>query len=216
MFVAPNANSTPSTPAGERQQHALGQELTQQPPAVGADRHPDRHLAGPRGAARQLQVGHVGAGDQQQERDTAEEQLQAGPHLAARDRHVQIVPQRRRESLLGERRRLLLREPLVEGAELLLGRLLRDAGRQPDDRIRPREIRARQRERKPESVVPVPAEPRRHHADDRVGPIVEPERLPERVGAALEQPQPQLVAQDDDRLGVAVRPDVDWAESCGR
>ena len=107
--------------AGEREQDALGQELTQQPAAAGANRHPDGHLARPRGAARQLQVGDVGARDEEQERDRAEEQPQAGPHLSARHRHVQIVPQRGGEALRRKRRRLLGGEALVQGAELLFG-----------------------------------------------------------------------------------------------
>ncbi len=107
--------------AGERQQDALGQQLPQQAAAAGANRHPNRHLARPRGAARQLEIGDVGTRDEEQERDRAEEQLQAGPHLAARHRHVQVVPQPGREALLRKRRRLLLGQPLMQRPELLLG-----------------------------------------------------------------------------------------------
>ena len=99
--------ATPSDTADEREQHAFGQQLPQQPPASGANRHPDRHLSRSRRAARQLQIGDVGAGDEQQEGDSAEQQLQAGPHLAAGDGDVEVVAQRRREALLRERRRLL-------------------------------------------------------------------------------------------------------------
>ena len=114
----------------------------------------------------------------------------------------------RREALRRKRRRLLLREPLVQRAELLLGDGLRHAGRQPHDRIDQRQVGARRRQRQPEPVVAVPAEPRRHHADDGVRPAVQPQRPAERRRAALEQPQPQPVAQHDDRFGLAVRPDV--------
>ena len=194
--------------AGEGEQDALGQELAQQPAAAGANRHPDRHLARPRRAAGQLQVGDVGARDEEQERDRAEQQLQAGPHLSARDRHVQIIAQPGGEALLGKRRRLLEREALVERAELLFGDDLRYTGRQPHDGIDPRHIRARGREREPEPLAPIPAEARRHHADNRVRATVQSKRPADRRGAPLEQPQPQLVAQHDDRFSAAVRPDV--------
>ena len=112
--------------AGERQQDALGQQLPQQAAPTGANRHPNRHLARPGGAARQLQVGDVGTGNEEQERDRAEEELQAGPHLAARHRHVEVVPQPGREALLRKRRRLLLGQPLMQRPELLLGDGARD------------------------------------------------------------------------------------------
>ena len=162
--------------AGEREQDALGQELAQQPAAAGADRHPDGHLARARGAAGQLQVGDVGARDEEQERHRAEQQLQAGPHLSARDRDVQIVPQRGGEALRRKGRRLLLREALVQRAELLLGDGLRHAGRQPHDRIEERQVRARRRQRQPEPFAAIPAEARRHHADDGVRTAVQPQR----------------------------------------
>ena len=54
--------------ADDRQQHALGHELAQQPAAAGAERGAHRELAMPRLGARQQQVGEVGARDQQHER----------------------------------------------------------------------------------------------------------------------------------------------------
>ena len=59
------ATSTPTPPASEAQPEALGQELAHQAPPVGAQREADADLATPRDGPRQEQVGHVGAGDEQ-------------------------------------------------------------------------------------------------------------------------------------------------------
>ena len=53
--------------ADERQHQALGQELPRDLDPRRAERRPHRHLALPRGAAREEQIGDVGAGDEQQE-----------------------------------------------------------------------------------------------------------------------------------------------------
>ena len=55
--------------AGDRQHQALDQQLTRDPAAAGADRHAHGDLAAPRRAARELQVGQVGAADEQRDRD---------------------------------------------------------------------------------------------------------------------------------------------------
>jgi hypothetical protein len=64
--------------------------LPHQPPAAGAERGAERQLPPPRGRARELQVGDVGAGDEQDQRDEAqqdEQRLTGIPHeiLAERD-----------------------------------------------------------------------------------------------------------------------------------
>ncbi len=56
------------------QHEALRQELTQHPHPVGPERRAHGHLALPRLGAREQQVRHVGAGDEQQETDRTEEQ----------------------------------------------------------------------------------------------------------------------------------------------
>ena len=120
--------------ADEGEQHAFREELTHQLAASSANRHPDRHLPRARGPASQLQIGDVGAGDEQKERDRAEQQPQAVPHLTARDRDIQVVAQRRRKALSGERRGLLERQAIVQSAQLLFGDGLRDTRRQTHDR----------------------------------------------------------------------------------
>jgi hypothetical protein len=49
----------------ERQQHALGEELPDEPEPTGTDRHPNRHFFRPRSSASHQQVRNVGAPDQQ-------------------------------------------------------------------------------------------------------------------------------------------------------
>ncbi len=60
--------------AHERQDDRLRQELGQQVAAAGAERQSHAHLGGPGGAARQQQVGDVGAGDQQDHGGDREQQ----------------------------------------------------------------------------------------------------------------------------------------------
>ena len=64
--------------SGDREQHALDQQLTddRQPPR--AERRPDRHFAPARRGARKKQVGDVEAGDRQQHADRGIEDQQCG------------------------------------------------------------------------------------------------------------------------------------------
>ena len=195
--------------AGERQQDALGQELAQQPAAAGANRHPDRHLARARRAAGQLQVGDVGARDEQQERDRAEQQLQAGPHLAARDGDVEIVPQRGREALRGKRSPASPRARRVfralscssatafdtPGASRTIGLIHGTSVRVGDSGSQNPSL---------------PYQPKRGGITPTIvcGRPFSRSVRPTADGTALEQPQPQPVAQHHDRFGLAVRPDV--------
>ena len=66
------------------QQHALGQQLTDNASATGADRGSDRELALPARRSREQQVGHVAARDQQHQRDRAEQHQQRRSHVARR------------------------------------------------------------------------------------------------------------------------------------
>ena len=66
--------------AGEH--HAFGQQLAQYAPAAGADGGADGELALAHGRARQQQVRHVGAGDEQNETNRAFEHQQFEPGVA--------------------------------------------------------------------------------------------------------------------------------------
>ena len=176
--------------ADERQQDVLRQQLPHQPAAACPHRDPDGDLACPRRAPCQLEVGHVGARDQKQEPDGTEEQAQTRPHIATRDRHIEIVPQSRREPLGRERRWFSRCQALVEGGELCLGDIRGDPGCQPDDGIDPLQVRTGRGQRQPEAIVAIPAKTRRHHADDSVRNAVQPQRAADGVGISLEQAKP--------------------------
>ena len=68
--------------AGDRQDEALDQQLTDEPPAAGAERRADADLALARARAREEQIGDVRAGDEQHDRDRAEQHQH--PRLGAR------------------------------------------------------------------------------------------------------------------------------------
>ncbi len=59
------ANSSPRPAPCQCEQHALRQELTNQPTAPGAQRTPYGDFSLPVGGTRELQIGYVGARDQQ-------------------------------------------------------------------------------------------------------------------------------------------------------
>ena len=80
--MASDASEQPGDAAGDREQEALGHEMTNETSAAGAERAPHRHLLAPAERARQQQVGDVGAGDQQHERDGAEQDGERAPHFA--------------------------------------------------------------------------------------------------------------------------------------
>ena len=79
---AHQASSSPASPAGDSQHAAFGEELTHQPAASGAERGAHGQLALPRRSAREQQVRDVGAGDQQDECDGAEQHEQRRPDVA--------------------------------------------------------------------------------------------------------------------------------------
>ena len=79
---APKARSRPRGAAGEAQEHALGQELADEPPAAGPQRGADRDLARARRGAGEQQVGDVGAGDEQHEADRAQQEEESRADVA--------------------------------------------------------------------------------------------------------------------------------------
>ena len=68
--------------AGQRQHHALGQQLPNDAAAAGADRRADRDLALAARGAHEQQVRDVGAGDQQHKADRAQQDEQRRPDVA--------------------------------------------------------------------------------------------------------------------------------------
>ncbi len=103
--TAAYASSTPTAPPTDAQHDGLCHELPHQPSAAGAKRRPHRQFATARRAAREQQAGDVGAGDQQHQRDGAEQHEQRRACFAD-----QQLEQRRRaegEALVGVGKRLL-------------------------------------------------------------------------------------------------------------
>ena len=68
--------------AGEAEDERFGEKLTEQPSAAGAERDPHREFGPARRRAREQQVGHVGAGDEEHEADSAEEDEQRRTYRA--------------------------------------------------------------------------------------------------------------------------------------
>ena len=71
-----------ATRAKRGQHEALGQQLHRDAAAAGAERDAHRELVLPRERARQHQVGHVGARNEQDEADGPEQNPQRPPHRA--------------------------------------------------------------------------------------------------------------------------------------
>ena len=67
-------------PAGHREDEALGEQMADQPDTTGAERDANRHVVAASRGARQHQVRHVDAGDEQDNADRHHHREQRGPH----------------------------------------------------------------------------------------------------------------------------------------
>ena len=160
--------------ADERQQHALGEHLADQPAAAGAERRADRQLALTRRRPREHEVADVRARDEQHEPDRAEHHPERRPDLAG-----QLLPKRhhvRRPAgvELGKQ----ARELGVHARHVLLRLRHRHAVLDAADDADPASPRRSRRRREADGGPDVDRlvedrESRRHHADDEVGPAVE-------------------------------------------
>ena len=77
----PGSHEEPGQPAQRGEQHALHEELPQEPAPARAERGPDGQLALTVGGAREQQVHDVHPRDEQDEAHRAEEEEQGGPHV---------------------------------------------------------------------------------------------------------------------------------------
>ncbi len=187
----------------KRQQHALDEQLPDDAPPRRANRDADRNLARAVGRARQKQVGHVRAGDEQHERDGAHERPEKNPYLAADD-------------LLGERRHHG-GDPLV-GVGKLSGQGLGDTGhlaarlfdrhavgeaavghQQTPGASGARLSRGPLRQRQPDVRVERKLHPRRHDTDDRGRLRVHANRPADNRAISTVAALPHRVAQQHDR-----------------
>src|SRR5262249_13615185 len=78
---APEREQDSQRGAQRSQQGALGQQLTDNAPSGGAERHTHRHLLSARRSADEQQVGDIGAGNQQNQADGAQQNQQRLPYV---------------------------------------------------------------------------------------------------------------------------------------
>ncbi len=158
--------------AGGREHEALGEQLRDDPSPARAERGADGDFTGPRGGAREQQVGDVDARDQQHEHHGAEEHEQGPTYVS--DEHVEQrldangVP----ADFLG----ILLCQSPLDSIEIGFGLLRRDAGFQAADNTNVvgaplivAEVLGTEHERHPELDAVRKVEPLGHDADDGVG-----------------------------------------------
>ena len=182
--------------AGDRQHHVLGQPLRDDPRAARAERQANRRLAAACRRAREEQVRHVGAGDEQHQRDRRDERDQRAARLA--DNRVLRRHEPHAPALVGFR---------IRGFELQAHRVeLRLRGGACDRRLQPSDrhheaAAARHAghvvfDRCPHlGVVGGKAEARRHDADDEVRPSLGHDRSTDNRRIAAEQPLPDAIAE---------------------
>ena len=199
--------------AGHAQEHALGQQLADDPSSARAEGAADRELAPPGDAAREEQAGHVGAGHQQHQPGRGREHGQGGP-----ERAPQLFPQAD-HSPLGWRAQLRpgsLGPLAVDDRPDLRQRLVRrHAGPQAADSQhesgvleRPvgRRLVGRDDQRRPESGRGAGRlETLGQHPDHGVRRVTDIDGGADRVGVRSEPIRPRTVAQERDRRRAFLR-----------
>ena len=204
-----NASARPTTPPRDRQEHALGQQLSGEAAAAGAERRPHRQFLLPRQRPRQQQVGDVGARDQQHESHRRaqhdERETDTPDCLLLQRQHA-----KRQSAVGGIEIRMV--PPQVRGESLELGSRLLDrrARRQRREDVvvlavsDPRRV-GRQRQRQQDLRLLDDAERRhdlareleggRQHPDHFVRLTVQRQRAADGVGAAAVAAHPRAVRQ---------------------
>ena len=116
--------------ASDHPQHgSLCDQLPNQPATAGAKRRPHRQLSAPRRAARQQQARDIDAGDQQHQRDRAEQNEQGRASLA--DQQVEHRRRAEGEALVGVGKRLL--KVLADAPEVGVDRVFGHTGSRARD-----------------------------------------------------------------------------------
>jgi hypothetical protein len=196
--------------AGEGQEGALGEELAQQAPAARPQGRTHGQLLLASGHARHHEVGHVGAGNQEDEGHGGEEDQKGGPGAP-----YQLFPQgqevRAIAGLAGERLGVGGAQALGYGVNVGLGPVQRHSflhSGEGHDHARPSVLGVRrvgtERARRGGHVDVVGVRvlgQRGQDADHGVDAVVHLEAPPHRGGIAPELRQPELVAQQQHRLG---------------
>ena len=190
----------------ERQHEGLGEELQEDPAPAGAQGRAKRDLALARRASHQQEVGHVGAGDEQQEEHAGQDHQQGAAH-ALRDvleeGHDLGAPAlvgggALDGELRGDPRQLVCR--LLEGRS---GTQARDRG----ERASPAPGRvAGDQERLPELGLRLrEGEGCGHHPDHLAADSVQGDTPSDDPRVGCETALPEAVAQDDDALVARLR-----------
>ncbi len=199
----PHGEQRPADPARQGEQDALGQELAHHPAAACTQRGANRGLAAARRRLRELEIGDVGAGNEQEEPDGAQQHEERPPRRADEE----LVQRRHPRAHDAVRRRVLLLEPPDDGLELrirLLDRHARTKARDGPDEVRAPEERLLARRRGEGGGLPHvhflvrKGEPLRHHADDLIRDAVQQHRAADDGAVAAEVRAPRAVADDGD------------------
>ena len=185
--------------ANTGQHEALRQQLAEDLGRRRAERRPHRDLALTRGSARQEQVGDVGARDQENERDGAEQQPQATNRLLAEKVVLERLDARAPAFVRRRiRRRDVARDHVHVG--VCLGQrhpVLEPAEHQQKVKVVV-DLFGRERQRHVESVLHAIARAWRDDPDNDIGLAVQPDRPSDNLAIGAEPFLPQLVAQNDD------------------
>ena len=189
--------------ADQAQDDTLEQQLADDAPPARAQRHAQADLSRALPGARQQEIGHVGAGDQQHEHGRAHDGDEHRAPAAADEGVVEGLDANPGEALglLRKRRQHLLRD----AAQFRLGASEIDViFHAPEDRQRPRgaaRLRFRGNERRPYVGVVRELQTGRHHADDGRGLTVDPYHAPQHAGVRAVAVGPDMVADDHHRIG---------------
>ena len=185
-------------PGPQQPEHQrLGQELSQDAAAVGAESRANGELAPPAGGARQQQVHDRRAGHRQQQEHGAEQADEGGRVFAG-----QAVAQRHQgDPQVARFRRKLPADAFEDPGDLRQRLLAAHAGGQASDRgqemVRALGLMRRERHRSPQLAVLREAEAGGHNPDHRPRLAAHLDALPENGTVATEAALPQAVAQED-------------------
>ncbi len=186
---------------GPREQHALHQQLPDEPPTGRAERHAQAHLPGSARRAGKQEIGHVRARDQEDE-DGAAQQDENEPPVAVRGPLPGEGNDVRPDSRMGLG--VLRGEPGGHDVEVGPGLLESHTVGQPAERpvvsIRSAERRL---VRRPELDVARKPEPLGHHRDDDRRLVVHANRPADDIRVAAVAAHPERV-REDRRAGGAV------------
>ena len=197
-FISAYPITRPNSPPHNREEHVLGQELPDQIPTSRTERGTHDDLALSRDAARQREIGEVGAADQQQEASRRDQQQKDRSGLGV-DQSLGVWLHHDAPALV--RGREVVFDALADRVHVGARLRKRDAVFQPGKRNHPmevaRHVRRLERQRPPElHRCAVERARRRQDADDRVRLVVEKDRAVDDGRIRAELGDPHAVTDD--------------------